>query len=74
MSKLPVLIVILANGAQAQTGGQPLPEADRVAIVEACGVPVVAPWPLSDVDIAFDRLANLMRGELPAAVFVNNGN
>ncbi|MFF4893424.1 thiamine pyrophosphate-dependent enzyme [Micromonospora chersina] len=65
--KLPMTVVILANGMQAKTGGQPLPGADIPKLIEACGVDVVERWSLADVDAAAThrRLVGLLaRGSL----------
>jgi indolepyruvate ferredoxin oxidoreductase alpha subunit len=68
--ELPVLVVVLANGSQAQTGGQPVPAADRVALIRACGVHVVEEWPVADAARVHRRLTALICGQLPAAVLV----
>ncbi|MEV0455857.1 thiamine pyrophosphate-dependent enzyme [Catellatospora methionotrophica] len=67
---LPVLVLVLANGNQTQTGGQELPAADRTALVQACGVRLVEHWPATCSDEAFTRLHQLLGGPLPAVAFV----
>jgi indolepyruvate ferredoxin oxidoreductase alpha subunit len=72
--QLPVLVLVLDNGVQAQTGGQPVPRADRMALVRACGIPTVLDWLASDTTATFDRLAALIRDQQPAVVLVRNEN
>jgi indolepyruvate ferredoxin oxidoreductase, alpha subunit len=67
---LPVLIVVLANNGQAQTGGQVLPEANRAALMAACGVTNMADMVAVDPTAIFNRLRAIICEGLPAAVFV----
>jgi indolepyruvate ferredoxin oxidoreductase alpha subunit len=70
---LPVLTVVLANGRQAQTGGQPVPQADFPALLTACGVEHIDSWNLDELDVraTFERLCMLLRGPLPAVAIVH---
>jgi indolepyruvate ferredoxin oxidoreductase alpha subunit len=71
--RLPVLITVLANGVQAQTGGQPVPELDLAAVATACGIGRVDGWRLDDLDgdATDQRLRGLLRGPLPALALVS---
>jgi indolepyruvate ferredoxin oxidoreductase alpha subunit len=69
---LPVLALVLANRAQAQTGGQDVPPADRAALARACGA-AVDEFTAVDPDTVYDRLRHLLEGPLPAVAFVNAG-
>jgi indolepyruvate ferredoxin oxidoreductase alpha subunit len=71
--RLPVLTVVLANGLQAQTGGQPVPETDLLALLTACGIERMDSWALDDLDVraTFERLCALLRGTLPAVAIVH---
>ncbi|WP_370385015.1 thiamine pyrophosphate-dependent enzyme [Catenulispora sp. GAS73] len=73
-AQLPVLAVVLANGVQAQTGGQPVPDVDFHRLISACGVPHVEQWPLAcmDSDATFARLSRVLRGALPAVVLITD--
>jgi indolepyruvate ferredoxin oxidoreductase alpha subunit len=71
--QLPVLVVVLGNGVQAKTGGQPLPAVDIPALVRACGVDAVERWSLADVDTAtaHRRLVDLLARGRPAVAYVS---
>ena len=67
-----VLVVVLVNGIQAQTGGQPVPDVDLEALLTACGTRRVEAWNDGDRDAAtaVRDLRRMLRGPLPAAVLV----
>ncbi|WP_157236671.1 thiamine pyrophosphate-dependent enzyme [Promicromonospora sukumoe] len=69
---LPVLTVVLANDTQAQTGGQPVPQADFPALLTACGIEHIDSWDLDELDAraTFERLSSLLLGPLPAVAIV----
>jgi indolepyruvate ferredoxin oxidoreductase alpha subunit len=70
---LPVLTVVLANSEQAQTGGQPVPQADLPALLAACGIGRIDSWSLDDLDAGatFERLGALLSGPLPVVAIVH---
>jgi indolepyruvate ferredoxin oxidoreductase alpha subunit len=70
---LPVLTVVLANSEQAQTGGQPMPQADLPALLAACGIERIESWNLDDLDAdtTFERLSALLDGPLPVVAIVH---
>lgn len=74
--QLPVLVVVLDNGIQAQTGRQSLPLADRAALVRACGVPTVLDLPAGDPAATLHRLSEILRDQAgrPAVIFAKPGN
>ena len=60
---LGLLVVVLANGIQAKTGGQPVVPVDLAAMVRACGVATVAEWADTELDATQtrERFAGLAR-------------
>ena len=69
---LPVVLVVLVNGIQAQTGGQPVPSLNIARMLKGCGMAVIDEWDVADTDFAecSVRLANLLRLNAPAAALV----
>ncbi|MGY2057821.1 thiamine pyrophosphate-dependent enzyme [Nocardia gipuzkoensis] len=72
---LPVVLVVLANGIQAQTGGQPVPRLDIARMLRGCGVAAIDEWDVADTDVAecSARLTKLLRLCAPAAAIVTCG-
>ncbi|WP_280249063.1 thiamine pyrophosphate-dependent enzyme, partial [Nocardia abscessus] len=72
---LPVVLVVLANGIQAQTGGQPVPRLDIARLLRGCGVAAIDEWDVADTDVAecSARLTKLLRLCAPAAAIVTCG-
>ncbi|RSD16347.1 thiamine pyrophosphate-dependent enzyme [Amycolatopsis eburnea] len=72
--QLPLLVIVLANGTQAKTGGQPLPATDIPALVQACGITTIDQWALGSLDVKATeaRLSSLISTGLPAAAIVSS--
>lgn len=69
--QLPLLVVVLANGKQEKTGGQPVPDVDFAALVRACGISQTITWHLGEsTNQGTGRVRELIDGPLPAVVFV----
>lgn len=70
---LPVLTIVLANSEQAQTGGQPMPQANLPTLLAACGIERIDSWDLDDLDVSatFERLSALLGEPLPAVAIVH---
>lgn len=73
--RLPVLVLVLDNGLQAQTGSQPLPHADRAALVRACGIATVLDMETGDAATTLERLSAILHDpeRRPAVVFARTG-
>jgi indolepyruvate ferredoxin oxidoreductase alpha subunit len=70
---LPLLSVVLVNGVQAKTGGQPLPPVDLAALVRACGIAVCEGWHVEDAEEqGAERIRALLDGPLPAVALVDS--
>ncbi|POM26616.1 2-oxoacid ferredoxin oxidoreductase [Actinomadura rubteroloni] len=74
LRRLPVLVTVLANGTQAQTGGQPVPPVDLRRLAGALSIGVVDEWEHAALDVAATRrrLAGLLAGPLPALALVRD--
>ncbi|MFC0037354.1 thiamine pyrophosphate-dependent enzyme [Actinomadura rayongensis] len=74
LRRLPVLVTVLANGTQAQTGGQPVPPVDLRRLAGALSIGVVDEWADAALDVAATRrrLAGLLAGPLPALALVRD--
>jgi indolepyruvate ferredoxin oxidoreductase alpha subunit len=74
--QLRVLVVVLSNGVQAQTGGQPVSPLDTQALARALGIPIVADWELADLtaESAYAGMHDLLSGSLPAVLLVRDEN
>lgn len=72
LQDLPVVFVVLVNGIQAQTGGQPVPRLDIARMLVGCGIATIDEWDIADTDAAecSARLANLLRLNAPVAALV----
>jgi indolepyruvate ferredoxin oxidoreductase alpha subunit len=70
---LPTLTIILDNGVQAQTGGQPVPSVPLQPLVRSCGVTTTDSWAVDELSVLATtrRLVGLLRGPLPAVAFVH---
>jgi indolepyruvate ferredoxin oxidoreductase alpha subunit len=70
VNRLNVVVVVLANGVQQKTGGQPLPEIDLARLAEACGLRHIERWSLARFGKAacLGRLEALVRQSGPAVV------
>ncbi|WP_169809297.1 thiamine pyrophosphate-dependent enzyme [Actinomadura chibensis] len=73
--RVPVLAVVLANGVQAKTGGQPVPPVGLERLVRSLGIRRVDGWDDEAVpaDAAHRRLRTLLHGDLPAVALVRDG-
>ncbi|MBR7825997.1 hypothetical protein KDK95_06745 [Actinospica sp. MGRD01-02] len=70
---LPLLSVVLVNGVQAKTGGQPLPAVDLAGLIRACGIAVCDAWHVDEQgEQGADRLRTLLDGPLPAVAMVQS--
>ncbi len=74
IDRLPVVFVILRNGVQAQTGGQPVPTVDIGALIRGCGVELIDEWSLDEYDaqIVQTRLQVLLDHGAPAVAIVQS--
>lgn len=69
---LPVLLVVLVNGIQAKTGGQPVPGIDLEQLLRGCGLTHIDQWNLDDLNAAQtrSRLNSLLTLHEPAAALI----
>ncbi|MFD9584883.1 thiamine pyrophosphate-dependent enzyme [Streptomyces sp. NPDC059980] len=72
---LPTLTVVLDNGVQAQTGGQPVPNVPLLPLIESCGVTATDSWAVDELSVQATtrRLVDLLHGPLPAVALVSTG-
>lgn len=72
--RLPVVFVILHNGVQAQTGGQPVPTVDIGTLIRGCGVEHIDEWSLDqyDAQVVQARLRALLDHGAPAVAIVDS--
>lgn len=68
---LPVLIIVMANGVQEKTGGQPIPAINLKLLLEAGGTHVAS---VGAADITPQRLQHLLTRPLPSVLLVEHAS